>query len=187
MNLDIPKARLLQHGLQLHITIDGHAADFLRPLVSPARVPAALIADEECSAGLQHTSDLPEASENIGPEINRLKGGNDIEPIGGENNAVHAALPDDAAPCVDCRLVYVPRRVHADRGIVDALDNALGTLFQHPLDVCTAAAAAVQNPGIRGGGQKLQPPTCQGMMANVHHADHHPPADPLRLTGIFKK
>ena len=100
MNLDIPKARLLQHGSQLHITIDGHAADFLRPLVSPARVPAALIADEECSAGLQHTSDLPETSENIGPEVNRLKGGNDIEPIRGENNAVHAACQMTQRPAL---------------------------------------------------------------------------------------
>ena len=52
MNLNIVKTRLLQKGFQLHVPIDGHAADFLRPFVILVRIPAALVAQEKGSLQL---------------------------------------------------------------------------------------------------------------------------------------
>ena len=62
-------------------------------------VVAALVTDEKRAAGLQHPIDLPEAPGQIRPEIDRLKGGDQIKPPGGKDHIRNAALQHHAAPC----------------------------------------------------------------------------------------
>lgn len=77
--------------------------------------------------------------------------------------------------------------LHADGGIVNALDNTLRAFFQKSLDVRPAAAAAVQHLGVRRSIQKLKPPPGHGAVTEIHHGDHELPAEALGLAGVFKE
>ena len=120
--LNVPEPGLLQSVLQLGVPIDGHAVDKLRPFAVLYRV-AALIADEERAAAFQHAEHLTEAPGQIGPEIDRLKGCNHVEPIIGKKHVGNAALQDRAAALPDGLPVDLLRLFHADGRIVDALDT----------------------------------------------------------------
>ena len=146
--LHLVKTRPLQTRLQFNVLVDGHAADDPRPPLVLVRIAIALVADKDCPAWLQRPPDLAEASGQIRPEIDGLKGRGGIEAAILKRHIRHAALQNGATPLLNCSSVELPGLLHADGRIVDALDDAMRAFFQQPFYVRPAAAAAIQNLGV---------------------------------------
>jgi len=81
-------------------------------------------------AGLQHSINFPEAPGQVRPEIDGLKGCNGVKPVVRKHHIRHTALQDGAAPLRDDGFVDLFGFLHADGGIVNALDDTLWAFFQ---------------------------------------------------------
>ena len=131
--------------------------------------------------------DFAEALRQFLPEIDGFKRCDRIKPTLREDPFRHTALQNRAAPLCDGVRIDLLGFLHADGRVVDALHNSMRTLFQHSLDVCPAAAAAIQHLGVRHDVQKPKSPSRHRTVTEIHQADHELSAKPLRLAGVLPK
>ena len=105
------------------------------------------------------------------------------------SNALHIvpqpekALDEIRRVLKDGGVLIAPTFTHAG----NSFSGKARAFFQQPFHVRTAAAAAVQHPGVRRGIQKLKPPPRHGAVPDIHHGDHNFFRQSLRACGYFQR
>lgn len=186
MNMDA-KPSSTGSRLQLSSAVDRHARDELRPPVVLRGFSVGLVADEKHAAGCEHPPHLRKALRQIRPEVDGFKGRHRIKLRNRKRKRRNAALKHPAAPFRNCPGIQLSGFLHADRRVVDASCRSLRNSAQQLPQVRSAAAAAIQHPGVGSEMKKPEAPIRQHAVAEVHHGHHDSSSNPDRLPGVVKE
>ena len=135
-----------------------------------------LVDDDETAARAQHPVHLRETGHQVRPEVDRLEGRGHVEVAVREGHVLHAGLNRPQAPGLD-GVGAEPARVDQGRGrVVDGPDLGLRRP-QEPVGGGSTTAADVQCPVLLADPRRLQAPTVQTTVREVHGHEGQVPAE----------
>ena len=139
------------------------------------------------AAGAQGVADLPEAGIQFRPEIDSLKGSDQIKGIAFKGQGRGISLDDPAAAGPNSRVIGLPGFFHTYGGVVHAHGIDLRCGQEHGGQIGPASAANIQYIHSISQGEMGKPPASQAGMPLIHHGHHQFSHSPLGFACVLKK
>ena len=184
-DVDVVEASICHMEPDFFGLVGMHPLDEFLPFLIVTRKAVVLVDDNELPAWFECLFRLTETMLDVGPEIDGLKGCDEVEGVLLERQLSHVGLPHLATAFGDGLGVHLLGFRHRDRRIVNALHHAFRDALQQPCDVGATAAADVQDMAVLFDLYRRQGPVGHGRVtAAIHSVDHHFTEEALRLARI---